>query len=105
MSTLHRLSDMNIPDDLLRADFYAIVIKHIKDPSSDVVTRSIRPDEQYRPDLVSYRLYSTVELRWLVSLVCDVEDESEPLPVGETYRFPTSSWLRREMRRFINEFC
>lgn len=103
MTALSRLSDLNIEDDILRADFYQRILTYIKEPDADVHPRDIRPDEEWRMDLVAYRLYRTAELRWIVSLICGVEDEADPLPVGETFFFPTSAWIRREMRQFLDE--
>lgn len=103
MSKISRLSDLNIEDDVLRADFYQRVLQYINSPNAEVTVRVIRPDEEWRQDLVSSRLYATVELRWLVALICDVEDDADPLPVAESFKFPPSSWIRREMRRFIDE--
>lgn len=103
MKGISRLSDQNIEDVILRADFYQRILNYIKSPDADVRARRIRPDEEWRVDLLSYRLYRTDELRWLVSLICGVEDEADPLPVGEEFLFPPSAWIRREMRRFIDE--
>lgn len=102
MNNIGRLSDLNIVDDIIRADFYQHVVAHIQNPTADTITYTIRIDEEYRHDLVAYRVYAGItELRWIVGLVCGVDDEAEPLPVGETFNFPTPVWIRREMRSFI----
>ena len=100
---LSRLSDFNIKDDILRADFYLRIVRHINSANFSGVSYTISLDEAYRPDLVSYRLFKTADLRWLVGLVCGVDDEAEPLEVGSTYVFPNAVFIRREMRKFLNE--
>ncbi|MDW2193016.1 hypothetical protein [Vibrio sp. 1641] len=104
MSKLSRLSAENIEDDILRAHFFAIVMEYVnRSGNTDLFEYTIRLDEVYRADLVSYRAYATVELDWLVSLVCDVDDPTNPLPVGETIKLPPASWVRRSMRQFMDE--
>lgn len=91
MSKLSRLSAEHIEDDILRAHFFAIVMEYVnRSGNTDLFEYTIRLDEVYRADLVSYRAYATVELDWLVSLVCDVDDPMNPLPVGETIKTATS---------------
>ncbi|MCG3884123.1 hypothetical protein I3271_05435 [Photobacterium leiognathi] len=102
-SELSRLSDLNIEDDILRADFYLRIMRYIKSPEATGIKHTIALDEPYRHDLVSYRIYKTVDLRWLVGLVCGVDDEAQPLEQGETYLFPSLIYVRREMRAFLDE--
>ncbi|MEC6832975.1 hypothetical protein VXS06_14505 [Photobacterium toruni] len=100
---LSRLSDLNIKDDILRADFYLIILRYMNSPDATGIAHTIALDEAQRQDLVSYRIYKTPDLRWLVGLICGVDDESAPLEVGETYLFPSSMFIRREMRAFLND--
>lgn len=103
MNKLSRLSDLNIEDDILRADFYQIIIKYLSNSNRIVKAKVINPDEEWRHDLVSFRVYGTPDLRWMVGLICGVEDEAKPLPVGDLFYFPAATYIRREMRRFIDE--
>lgn len=103
MAALSRFSDQNIDDDVLRGVFYNRILAYVADPTAQVTKHDIKHDEEYRPDLVSYRLYNTPDLRWLVLLMCDVQDEADPLPVAETVSFPSSVWVRQAMRDFISE--
>ncbi|WP_318491929.1 hypothetical protein [Photobacterium leiognathi] len=103
MAKIPRLSELNIEDDVLRGVFYGRVMDYINDPESPYMSVTIRPNEEYRPDLVSYRVYGTVELRWLVGLMCAISDEAEPLPVGESFKFPDSLWIRQAMRQFLDD--
>ncbi|HIF9347087.1 TPA: hypothetical protein ACX6RX_003198 [Photobacterium damselae] len=98
---LSRLSDLNIDDDILRADFYRIIISYINSPTSNLFTYTIKIDEEYRPDLAAYRAFGSEELRWLITLVCGIDDEAMPLPIGDTFSFPPVTWIRQQMRRFI----
>jgi hypothetical protein len=101
---LSRLSDLNIEDVILRASFYRRVIDYVESPlSEDLTTYTLKPDETYRPDLVSFRAFSTKELAWLVALVCDCDDMANPLPIGEQITLPSAVWVRRELRAFMDE--
>jgi hypothetical protein len=104
MSSLSRLSDKNIADPILRAHYYQIVIEYIYLSDSDLVEYTIKPDEQYRPDLAAYRALGSSELAWLVALVCEVDDVADPLPVGAECEFPHAGWVRTSMREFMDEF-
>lgn len=103
MNKLPRLSDMNIKDDVIRASFYRRIIEYIRQPKAEITPYTIKPDEEYRPDLVAWRAFRTVELKWLVLLVADIDDEAEPLPVGSVLYFPSPQFVRQEMRRFLDE--
>ncbi|EGQ8018486.1 hypothetical protein ACSVUS_004550 [Vibrio alginolyticus] len=104
MSKLSRLSAENIEDDILRAHFFAKVLEYVnRSGNTEQFVYIIRLDETYRADLASYRAYGTVELDWLVSLVCDVDDPMNPLPVGQTIKLPPAAWVRRSMRQFMDE--
>ncbi|EPA1954167.1 hypothetical protein ACQ08L_003266 [Vibrio alginolyticus] len=104
MSKLSRLSAENIEDDILRAHFFSKVLEYVnRSGNTELFVYIIRLDETYRADLASYRAYGTVELDWLVSLVCDVDDPMNPLPVGQTIKLPPAAWVRRSMRQFMDE--
>lgn len=100
---LSRLSDMQIEDDVIRSMLYADVLALVADPGqSDVIAHDVLMDEKYRPDLVAYRVYGNPVMRWAVSLVADVEDEAEPLPVGVVLRLPTAAWVRERIRHYAD---
>lgn len=100
---LSRLSDLQIDDDVIRSMLYADVLAHCRDESeTDVLTHGVLLDEEYRPDLVAYRVYGNEVMRWAVSLVADVEDEADPLPVGQTLRLPTAAWVRERIRHYVD---
>lgn len=103
MTVRSRLSDLNIEDDIVRAYFYGDVLAYSQDKSkTDCTDRAVLLDEVYRPDLLAYRVYGNPDLRWLVSLVADVEDEADPLPVGQVLRFPPAAWLRERIRYYTD---
>lgn len=104
MTELSRLSPLNIDDDILRSYLFAAVRAHVADESnSEVLEYELRPDEEYRRDLAAYRVYGNADLRWVFSVVADVEDEADPLPVGTVLRLPSASWLREEIRHFAED--
>lgn len=101
MSSLSRLSPLNIEDEILRGYLFKTVLAYANDKTNpNYKEYEIKQDEEYRPDLASQRIYSTPDLRWVVSLLADVEDEAEPLPVGSVFRFPPIAWLREQVRHF-----
>ena len=103
MSSLSRLSELNIEDDILRGIFYGLVMKHVSDPTAKLKPAIVRPNEEFRPDIMAYRVYGMPELRWCISLVCGISDEAEPLPVGEEFKFPEAIWIRQLIRTFSND--
>ncbi|EGQ9764635.1 MULTISPECIES: baseplate protein [Vibrio] len=103
MSDLPRLSDLNIQDDILRSSYYRIVLDYVSSADSDLAEYDVKIDEEFRPDLISYRHYGSADLGWLIMLICDLDDATEPLPVGETIYLPPSAWVRRTMRQFMDE--
>lgn len=99
MTTLSRLSCLNIDDDILRSYLFADVIEYSQDETNtDAILYEIKPNDQYRPDLASFMAYGTVDLRWVISVVADVEDEADPLPVGTVLRLPPAAWVRERIR-------
>lgn len=103
MTVSSRLSDLNIEDDIVRAYFYGDVLAYSRDGTrTDCIEYAVKLDEVQRPDLLAYRVYGTPDLRWLVSLVADVEDEADPLPVGQVLRFPPAAWLRERIRHYTD---
>lgn len=103
-SDIPRLSDQNITDDIMRSHFYSVITDYLSDTDAELSDYTIKTDEAYRPDLASYRHYGTKELDWLIMLVSDVIDPADPLTIGEKLSLPTSSWVRRTMRQFMNDY-
>lgn len=102
--TLSRLSDLNISDPIYRAHYYQLVMAHVKEiGNTELQSYTLKPDETYRPDLVSYRVFGTPDLEWLISLVCDVPDPAEPLPIGLEIKVPSATWVRSSMRQFMDD--
>lgn len=95
-----RLSDTQIEDPILRSYLYKDIITAIKNGTITTVEYEIKPDEQYRPDLASYRIYSTVACRWLIMLLCNVSDEEDPLPVASVVAFPDKTYVRERIRHY-----
>lgn len=94
---LSRLSDLNISDPIIRNAMYRELMASDKE---DWVTRSIAVDEEYRPDLVSYRIYKTPVCRWVVLLMAGLTDELEALPVGSSLTYPPAHVIRKQIKSF-----
>lgn len=103
MTELSRLSELNVEDDILRAYLFSAVLAHVADGTNDeLLEYEIRQDEAFRRDLAAYRVYGNADLRWVFSVVADVEDEADPLPVGTVLLLPTAAWLRETIRHFAD---
>lgn len=98
--SLSRLSDLNVQCDIVRAYLYQDILDAIISSRVKCQTYEIRIDEKYRADLVAFRVYGTVEAKWLVMLLCDVEEEIDPLPVSQDIQFPDVSFIRERIRYF-----
>ncbi|GAB1077914.1 baseplate wedge protein 53 [Shewanella algae] len=97
---LSRLSDLQIADDVIRSYLYREILTGITTSNVKTTQYEIKGDEMYRPDLVSFRVYGHTELRWLVCLLCSVEDEEEPLPVSSVISFPDPTYIRDLIRHY-----
>ena len=100
-----RLSELNIEDAIIRASFYNRIQRYLSNPANnaELIKYTIKIDEKFRPDLISYRIYHDQNLDWLVALVCGIDDYRMPFPVGELIAVPSASWVRRNMREFMTE--
>ena len=104
MTELSRLSALLVGDDILRSYLFAAVLEYVADESnSEILEYEIRQDEMYRRDLAAYRVYGSSDLRWVFSVVADIEDEAEPLPEGVVLRLPPAAWLREQSRHIAEE--
>lgn len=100
--TISRLSDRKIDDPFIRSYLYKDILKAVRENSVTCTPYEIKADERYRPDLVSQRIYGSTSSRWLVKLLCGVEDEELPLPVGSTFLFPEAGYIRERIRHYEN---
>lgn len=100
--TVSRLSDTQISDVIIRSYLYRDILKAIRESKVDTTPYEIKQDEEYRADLVAHRVYGSIAARWLVLLLCSIEDEERPLPVGAVIRFPPAGYVRERIRHFEN---
>lgn len=100
-----RLSDQNVTDDCLRALLYIELVAVSQDAGNrtDVFEYEVRHDEEYRPDLLSYRAYSTETCRWVVSLIAGNDDEAEPMNISTVLRLPTKKFIRDRIRHYSQD--
>ena len=99
-STISRLDDRNIEDPIIRAYMRQAVMEKALSYDSDLLTYDIQSDEIYRPDLIAYRIWGTGELRWVISLVCGLEDECDAMTEGTELTVPTLAWIREQINAF-----
>ncbi|MCZ4061173.1 baseplate protein [Pantoea sp. LMR881] len=103
MSDYSRLDDRYIDDPVIRSFMHNEVVAKSTSQDSDLYGYDIKPEEEYRPDLVAHRVWGTDELRWAVRTIAGTEAEWDPLPVGETLYMPPLAWLRDRIRHFAND--
>jgi hypothetical protein len=94
------LDDRQIDDPIIRAYMRKVVLEMCNSYDENLTSHYVTSDEVYRPDLLSYRVYGTADLRWVVLLAGGVEDEAEGLAEGELLKFPPAAWIREQIRKF-----
>lgn len=103
MNNLSRLSDEQVTDPIIRSYLYRDILQAINNGTTPVTEYEIKQDEYFRPDLVSFRAYGTTDLRWLIKLLCDVDDEEDPLPAGSNIYLPEPAFVRDRIRHFAED--
>ncbi|MGL5103111.1 MAG: hypothetical protein ACRC6N_11395 [Plesiomonas sp.] len=61
---------------------------------------TVKPDEEFRADLIASRAYKNSTLRWVIRLVAGHESETESLPIGENLSLPSVAWIRDRIRHY-----
>lgn len=100
MSNYQRLDDRCIESVVIRTILHKEVLQRANDLSLNLDTHEVSGDEVYRHDLAAYRAYGTPTLRWVITLLANLSDESEPLPQGSTLRLPEAAWIRERIRHY-----
>lgn len=100
MNEHSRVSDMSIDDDVIRSELYKRILAYLDNISNmgNIAIYEIKPDEEQRSDLVSFRHYGDSALSWLIMLVAGLDDSCENLPVGYEIELPPLSVVRRMIR-------
>ncbi|CDM92277.1 hypothetical protein [Xenorhabdus bovienii] len=103
MSEYSRLDDRCITDPIIRAYLHREIIaqSQLYDHASNI-SYTIKPDEEFRADLVAYRVYKNSVLRWVVRLVAGHESELESLPIGDNLSLPSAAWIRDRVRHYAD---
>lgn len=102
MTEFARLDDRCIEDVIIRSNLHREVLERARDLSVTLPTHEIAGDEVNRHDLVAFRAYGTPVLRWVITLLADLDDESEQLTQGDTLRLPESTWIRERIRHYMD---
>lgn len=97
---LSRYDDRNIADPILRAELRKQVMAMCQSNDQNLTPYEVRMDEQYRPDLLAWRMWGIHELRWVVTLAAGLEDESEGMTIGRKLKLPPAAWVREMIRHF-----
>ncbi len=99
-----RLSDLSIDDHIWRVKLYKKIRDYVRQ-GVNLQYHEVQEDEKTRPDLVAYRAYGYVGLRWVVVLVANNDDEFSPLPVGYRLPFPPIQIVRTFIREVREEYA
>lgn len=99
MAKISRLSDQNVSDSIYRGFLYDEIIAG-DIPNS--IEYEIKPDELFRPDLVSYRIFATPDLAWMVLVAAGVDDPSSPMQFSQKLILPPASWVRSRIIHWSN---
>ncbi|EIA0033893.1 hypothetical protein K6Z85_004474 [Salmonella enterica] len=97
---LSRYDDRNITDPILRAELRKEVLAMCESNDQNLTNYYVLPDEEYRPDLLAFRVWGTEDLRWVVTLASGNEDESQPMVIGRKLKLPPAAWIREMIRHF-----
>lgn len=97
---LSRYDDRNIADPILRAELRKEVLAMCESNDQNLTNYYVLPDEEYRPDLLAFRVWGTEDLRWVVTLASGNEDESQPMVIGRKLKLPPAAWIREMIRHF-----
>lgn len=100
MTDYPRLDDRCIEDPIIRTMLHREILARAADRSIPLREYEISGDEIYRPDLAAQRAYGNHVLRWVITLLAGNDDESQPLPQGETLRLPDVVWIRERIRHY-----
>ena len=103
MSAYSRLDDRSIADPIIRSFMHNEVVAKSTSRDIDLMNYDILPDEEYRPDLVAFRIWGVEELRWAVRIIAGTEAEYDPLPIGTTLTVPSMAWLRDRLRHYTSD--
>lgn len=101
--SLSRLDNQLIEDPVLRSYLFRVIKEKADSYDTSLVRHYITEDETLRPDLVSYRVYGTKELQWVVTLLSGNEDPGAEMTSGTEIRFPALSWIREQIRHFADD--
>lgn len=97
---MSQLLDSNVTDLILRAQMYRDILKATVTGETELTQHEINGDEQYRSDLISFRVYGRSDLAWLVDLIASREDIAFPHDVGTTLQLPDTVFIRNKIKYY-----
>lgn len=98
-----RLDNRSIEDPIIRAYMHREIIQQAARYDEETnFSYTIKGDEKYRPDLVAYRAWGSHDLRWVVDVLVGNEAETEALPVGKDFSFPSAAFIRDRVRHYTD---
>lgn len=105
-SSGQRLSPLNIPDPLLRAELF----REIRLAQTDIKYRGkqwgyydIQPADILAPDLVAWKAYAVDTLKWVVMAAAGLDDPGEALAAGQRIYLPSAAWIRERVKYYQNQ--
>lgn len=101
-----RLSPLQIPDPLLRAELY----REIRNAQTDRKYRNggawgyytIQPADVLMPELIAHKAYALDTLKWVVMIAAGQDNPRDRLTAGKDIYLPSLAWLRERIRYYAN---
>lgn len=85
---LHYLQISGNP--LLWIEFF----RELRNPLDDWHEDSVQPGEELSLDGIAYRIYTDTDLSYVIREALQVDDTTEKLKAGTTFKVPETAWLR-----------
>ncbi|MCG7550967.1 hypothetical protein [Pseudoalteromonas sp. Of7M-16] len=93
-------SDQLIEDVMLRGRMYREIIADIRAGNINTTPHTVALDEVSRADLISYRVYKTPALEWLVDVLAHREDKRDNIEANTKLKFPELAYIRQMIIKY-----
>lgn len=97
---MSQLLDSNVTDITLRAQMYRDILNAINRKEVTLMAHEIKEDEEYRSDLISFRVYGRSDLSWLVDLSANREDIAFPHDISAVIKLPDVVFIRNKIKHY-----
>jgi hypothetical protein len=103
MAMISRLSPENIVDELRRVPLYREIRERQGVATIDDWTEyEVQPNEELSADLISYNVYKTAELKWLILIAAKLDDMRGRIVAGTILVLPSKAWVRNRIKHYTD---